>query len=117
MKKVLTVVFYLGAFGAVSYFLWQYLHIPRVFLISLIASLALVLILAANKSRYMRPVGIILLAIHMVWLATYFIPVYEKTPDIRQRYRRSPNTIRTLSSVSSGLIVTLVSQEQTQTLI
>ncbi len=93
MKKLLTTLFYLVAFAAVSYFLREYLHAPKAFIISLIISLGIVVILAAMKSKFLRPLGILLLASHTLWLIGIFIPVYNSQPDIRQRYRRAPNSL------------------------
>ena len=115
MKKTLTYLFYIAAFAAVSYFLREYLNAPKEFIISLIISLAIILLMIAKKSPYVRTIGIILIVFHAIWLIGYFIPVYENTPDIRQRYRRNPSILLTLSSEDTGTVVTLIDHGKTLT--
>ncbi len=103
MKKYGTFLFYLVALAAVSYFLRQYLHAPREFIISLIISLAIIARIARQKKSYLPIIGTILLIGHMIRLIWLFIPVYNHQPDIRQWYRKAPTTIRSLPGASSGV--------------
>jgi|GEM_PF-6192212 len=107
MKKSLTALFYLIAFAAASYFLREYLQAPRSFIISLIISLAIILYLVQQRSRYLLAIGATLLIGHAIRLIGIFIPVYEHTPDIRQRYRRNPSMLRATADASPDIKVTL----------
>ncbi|MBP6911014.1 hypothetical protein KBC03_05515 [Patescibacteria group bacterium] len=112
MKKPLLTLFYLIAFIAVSYFLREYLNAPKSFIISLIISLGVILFLVSQKSKYTKFVGVTLIVAHFIWIIGYFIPVYEKTPDIRQRYRKATNTIAAIAGSSTGTIVALEANGQ-----
>lgn len=104
MKKSFLFLFYLCALVATSYFLWQYLQAPKPLIISLIISLCIIWICVRQKSRYTSFVGVTLLSIHMIWFLGFSIPTYDKEPDIRQWYRRSPNMLFSLSTNTWTLI-------------
>ena len=93
MNKSILFLFYFVALCAASYFLWEYIHAPRALIISLIISLAIVGRAVWQKSKYASALGITLISAHLIWLIGFLIPVYDKQPDIRQRYRRSKNLI------------------------
>lgn len=58
-----------------------------------------------QRKKYTAFIGSLLLVIHIIWLAWILIPIYNNTPDIRQRYRRTPSMIRSLLSNSTGMTI------------
>lgn len=112
MKKTLTALFYLIAFGAIVYFLRYYLHAPREFIISLILSLAIIGILVRKKNSYLIAIGSSLLIIHIVWLIAIFIPVYEEQLDIRRWYRQNPSLLTQLPGATVETQVLLSNNKQ-----
>lgn len=116
MKKYATFFFYLIALAAASYFLREYLHVPREFIISLIISLCVIAWMGRQKKSYLPAIGTILVVGHLLWMAWIFIPVYSHEPDIRQWYRKTPTIIRPLPETSSGIILHLEHAGRTTTL-
>lgn len=116
MKKYGIFFFYLVALAAAGYFLREYLHTPREFIISLIISLVIIARIARQKKSYLPLVGSILLIGHMLRMIWIFIPVYNHQPDIRQWYRKTPNMIRSLPETNSGVLLFLEHAWKTTTL-
>lgn len=81
-----------AAVGCV-FFLWYYLQLPLAFVISIVVSIILIALALKYKSSLVRGLCVFLIAAHMVRLALYLVPVYDKQPDVRLRYRSAPSAL------------------------